>query len=498
MCGLVYANSLDGSPVNTLVWDQFDKQRKRGVEGFGFFNGKYTIKAAIEKRIKSKINSKKNQTDLLLFHHRFPTSTENVKKAAHPFNTGSYFGKTRYVLIHNGVISNAKETYEKHTKLKKPIAYQSKLENGKFNDSEALLWDLALTLEGKQKEMTVYGGIAFIAIKLVDNVPQKLYFGKNAGRPLKMKRDEHLMMLSSEGEGEDIKEATLYTYNYKTRRLTNRFFRIPSYNPAYASNWDYNKKYGTSSGYRYAGGTTSTPHSHNISNAISDNVCAPGSGVLSNPHTSEINWWDLCEHDDIIFDSSGAAHYPSDCTFYQDGTYELWNDFKEDWETAYWLDEEFVTKAEDYKQGTTGKAMDFIITPPKKQKAKADGSSLTMQGSLASAMLKPKQQDVALLVFEEIGKANGYFDAAYFSMEKQWADLEIKYEGILPPITDRKRIALLLEGMKQIENMPEYVDEKSIHSMWVFTPKEMNPHVDEVEDKQQTNFLHLVTAAEGK
>lgn len=151
MCGLVYANSFDGSAVNKIVWDQFDKQRSRGVRGFGFFNGQYTIKAAMEKRIKHKLESKKNQTDLLLFHHRLPTSTENVKQAAHPFNTGSYFGKTRYVLIHNGVISNSKDIREKHMKLKNPITYQSVLANGKFNDSEALLWDLALTLEGKQK-----------------------------------------------------------------------------------------------------------------------------------------------------------------------------------------------------------------------------------------------------------------------------------------------------------------------------------------------------------
>jgi len=447
----------------------------------------------MEKRIKHKLESKKNQTDLMLFHHRFPTSTENVKKAAHPFNTGTYFGKTKYVLVHNGVISNPKDVRAKHEQLKKPIKYQSVLENGKFNDSEALLWDLALTLEGKQKELTVYGGIAFICIKLVDNKPVKLYFGKNTGRPLKMKRDDVTMMISSEGEGEEIKPATLYTYDYKKRRLTERFFRIPSYNPANASNWSYDKKYGTGSsrtGYTPSGGTS---HTHHVRNVVNNNVCSPGSGVLGNPVTTEIDWEDLCTEDDIIFDSSGMAHYPHEVTFYQDGSYDLWNDQKQNWESGMWLDEEYKHTLNG-KQTSQGKAMDFISTPKAQpKKAEVKGSSLTMEGSIASVLVEPKQQDVALLLFEEIGKAEGYYDAAFYSIEDQWVQLEMKYDGLLPPIDVRKRIALLLEAMKQIEKIPEYVDEHSLHPLWI---AERNPHVDETEGKQ-TNFLHLITAKAG-
>lgn len=442
--------------------------------------------------------SKKNQTDLLLFHHRYPTSTENVKRAAHPFNTGQYFGKTKYVLVHNGVISNPKDTRAKHEALKKPIEYQSVLENGKFNDSEALLWDLALTLEGKQKELTVYGGIAFICIKMVDNKPVKLYFGKNTGRPLKMLRDDKTMMISSEGEGEEIKPATLYTYDYKKRRLTDRFFRIPSYNPANAAAWGYDKKYGTGSertGYTPSGAAS---HSHHARNVINDNVCAPGSGVLGNPVTTEVKWWTICSKSDIIFDSSGVAHYPYEVTFYEDGSYDLWNDYKEDWESGMWLDEDFKYSIEE--QQTTGhKAMDFISTPkatPRKKEVK--GSSISVEGSLASIIVKPSQQDVDLLLFNEIGKAEGYFDAAFFSMEEQWVDLEMKYDGLLPPIEDRKRIALLLEGIKQIENEADYEDEHSVHKLWradkVTDGVAYNPHVDVLEDKQ-TNFLQLTAKA---
>lgn len=44
---------------------------------------------------------------------------------------------------------------------------------------------------------------------------------------------------------------------------------------------------------------------------------------------------------------------------------------------------------------------------------------------------------------------------------------------------ERKKLALLLAGMKQIEKLPEYVNEKSRHALWL--PVE--------EDAKQLNFL---------
>lgn len=483
ICGIVYANSFDGRAVNQLVWDQFDKQRSRGVQGFGFFNGKYTVKAALEKRIKHKINSKKNQTDLLLFHHRFPTSTENVKRAAHPFSTGGYFGNVKYVLVHNGVITNAKTLYDEHQKLKKPITYQSLLDNGKFNDSEALLWDLALTIEGKQDALKAYGGIAFIAIKLVNNVPQKLYFGKNAGRPLKMKRDESGMFLSSEGEGEDIKESRLYTYNYKKRRLTDKFFRIPSYNPSYTSNWNYGKSNGYSSGYNPHNDGTST-HTNHV-----QNVCStPDSGIKGNPVTTEVNWMDICEEDDFIFDSSGNPIAPWEVTFYEDGSYDLWNDTKENWESGYWLEEEFKAnnpllfpdERAKKEKAAEKKFFDFIATPKKKAKPVI----ITSKQPPIVEILKPSQEDVALRIFNEIGKAHGLYDVAFFNMEEAWVALEEQYAGTLAPVMVRKEIALLREAMHQLEHLPDYVNEDSLHPLWKVSAK------DKVAPGQ-TNFLAL-------
>lgn len=213
--------------------EQFEKQRSRGTEGFGVFNGTHLVKAAMEKRIKRWLKKPANDSDMLLFHHRYPTSTINVRKASHPFSTGDYFGDTQYVLIHNGGVWNADDLFEKHQEL--GIDYTSFLNDLTFNDSEALLWDFALTMEGKQDKLTAYGGIAFVAIKMTGGVVDKLYFAKNYSKPLNLKREKLGIMISSEGPGEAIKDDQLYTYNYKLNRLTTRYFKVPSYDPNYRS-----------------------------------------------------------------------------------------------------------------------------------------------------------------------------------------------------------------------------------------------------------------------
>jgi hypothetical protein len=105
------------------------------------------------------------------------------------------------------------------------IKYYSQLPDYTFNDSEALLWDFALTMEGKQKEMLARGAIAFICLRLDNGKLTKMYFGRNSN-PLNMYRDKTGITLSSEGVGEPIDENTLYTYNYELNRLTKRKFEL--------------------------------------------------------------------------------------------------------------------------------------------------------------------------------------------------------------------------------------------------------------------------------
>ena len=251
ICGIVYAESFLGTPVNNAVMQQFDQQRTRGTEGFGLFNGKHLVHAAKEDRILNWLVKEKNESELIMFHHRRPTSTINVRKAAHPFSTKKYFGKNQYILVHNGYIGNDDELKAEHEKL--GIKYQTILDDGTFNDSEALLWDVALYLEGKQPELKAYGGIAFTCMKLVGGKLDKLYFARNSN-PLNMARDKSGIMLSSEGEGEPIAQNTLHTWNYALKRLTKRKLEINSWKPYDKSEWENDKTWNyKGSGYSYDG-----------------------------------------------------------------------------------------------------------------------------------------------------------------------------------------------------------------------------------------------------
>lgn len=225
MCGIVFATDFTGQPVNKWITHQFEKQRSRGTQGFGLLDGQFNhlIKNPREDKILKWLNKYKSTE--ILFHHRFPTSTENVQNACHPFSTGRFF-ETNYVLVHNGWISNAEAMYKKHIKL--GIEYSSLQPDGSFNDSEALLWELALTLEGEQEKMECYGAIAFICLATNSDDKRELYFGRN-NNPLNMHFTKKHLYLSSEGQGDPITSHSLYCYNYKTKELKSKEFDINSY-----------------------------------------------------------------------------------------------------------------------------------------------------------------------------------------------------------------------------------------------------------------------------
>lgn len=228
MCGIVYAHDFKGKPVNNGILDQFDRQRSRGVQGFGVYDGQYNNLVRTEEEDDMLDWLCKYDSSLLLFHHRFPTSTANKKRAAHPFTTKKHFKGVEYILVHNGHIQNAWKLKSDHEKL--GIEYYSVLSDGKFNDSEALLWDVALYLEGKQQKLESIGAIAFVCIKLVKGKLDKLYFGRN-NNPLNMFKAKEGLMLSSQGVGEPIEPYHLYTWNYKLKRLTSKWLDMPTSYP---------------------------------------------------------------------------------------------------------------------------------------------------------------------------------------------------------------------------------------------------------------------------
>lgn len=149
-----------------------------------------------------------------------------MPNACHPFSTKDRF-VNNYVGVHNGVIHNDNELEKQHMEL--GINYVSRQPNGEFNDSEALIYDIARYLEGEVDELTAKGSIAFIMVKRDKRgKPRTLFFGHNSGNPLVMKRTNHSITISSEGEGESLKVNTLYSYDYDTGTITERYLLIPT------------------------------------------------------------------------------------------------------------------------------------------------------------------------------------------------------------------------------------------------------------------------------
>lgn len=247
MCGIAYEHNLSGLSVNRSVLKTFQAQRARGTEGFGFFDGQHLVHAAQEKRIVRQM--KRNHSSLMLFHHRYPTTTINVKQAAHPFTTKGYFGETEYILVQNGGVTNADELRKAHTELE--IQYHSVLQDKSFNDSEAFLWDFALYMEGKQKELKAKGPCAFVCLKLVRGKVINMYFGRNWERPLSIFRDKETIRLSSEGETEHVMVDKLFTWNYARRRLYERKMDVPYVQHVYTG--AYARKYQAPLPYKDSG-----------------------------------------------------------------------------------------------------------------------------------------------------------------------------------------------------------------------------------------------------
>lgn len=231
MCGIVYYKSLLKENVVPNVITRYYQQRNRGTEGFGFYIPQMNrlTHNVREARILDLLRN--TETPEVLFHHRMPTSTPNVRNACHPFSTGNFFNHN-YVMVHNGIAHNDYKLEASHAKL--GIQYISLQTDGKFNDSEALLYDIALYLEGRQNHLEVEGSVAFV---LIENDkrgrPLNLHFGRNESSPLYLEFTDKSINLASESKwgtgATSIMPNYLYSFNYRSHKLSLKSMKIAEY-----------------------------------------------------------------------------------------------------------------------------------------------------------------------------------------------------------------------------------------------------------------------------
>lgn len=175
-----------------------------------------------------------NKSNLVLFHHRMPTSSENLCSQTHPILISNPMLKYDYLIAHNGVIHNEYMLKKKHEELGFQYSTEIKEKTTRnFNDSEVIATEIALKLEGLKDEVEASGSAAIIGIRLTKGTrkPLTLFYGRNDGNPLKASRNNHYIFISSEGRGEavDASQMTFIDLTTKEFKQTTESFRIPTY-----------------------------------------------------------------------------------------------------------------------------------------------------------------------------------------------------------------------------------------------------------------------------
>lgn len=217
---------------------RYEAQKHRGSQGFGYVafykdgNGGRiaTGRSVDEKGIRTQIMNE--NSSMIMFHHRLPTSTPNVEEATHPIFVSHDELDFDYFVVHNGVIRNSDELRKRHETL--GYVYNTVIEtdlitrhtskkNGakyyvegtkteKFNDSESLAIEVARFIDGMTSRIDTVGTVATIAWKVNKETGKliSISYGHNAGNPMTIADNKDFFFLSSVG-GTDIPEDILYT-----------------------------------------------------------------------------------------------------------------------------------------------------------------------------------------------------------------------------------------------------------------------------------------------
>lgn len=238
MCGLIgffnfekknkkTKKKIKTEPVNFEVIDQLEDQLSRGKEGFGMLRIDKQNKIVIERSTeisKILINIYAQDSNMIILHHRNPTSSENRLSQTHPLFVSNRMLDHDYYVIHNGIVSNADDLKEDHEKsgfkynTVRTTTYYNKEE---YNDSEALAIELALYIEKQSEQIEATGSAAFIVVQTNKETgkAENIFFGRK-DNPLKLSGRQGEVRLSSEGKGETILENVLYRFNIKSPSLT--------------------------------------------------------------------------------------------------------------------------------------------------------------------------------------------------------------------------------------------------------------------------------------
>lgn len=238
MCGIIAGFSKKGKRISKSIMKRYEAQKHRGSQGFGYVafykdgnGGRISVGRSVdEKGIRTQIMNE--NSSMIMFHHRLPTSTPNVEEATHPIFVSHAELDFDYFVVHNGVIRNSDELRKRHEAL--GYVYNTVVEtevvtkytaksNGakyyldgtkteKFNDSESLAIEVARAIDGMSSRIDTVGTVATIAWKVNKETGKliSISYGHNSGNPMTISDNNDHFFLSSLG-GTDLPEDILYT-----------------------------------------------------------------------------------------------------------------------------------------------------------------------------------------------------------------------------------------------------------------------------------------------
>lgn len=232
MCGIIGGVKKKKLDLAAFAVDQFQDQRARGTRGFGLLTQVRGAKPVLKQatcEIKALLDlyqPEAHTADLLLFHHRTPTSSENLLSQTHPFAIRHKELGYTYHVVHNGVIGNCSDLYHKHKAL--GYRYRSDLTARAdkyltFNDSESVAVEFARYLDGATKKIHATGSYALVAFRedKQTHAIDKVYMLAH-NNPLSIVHDKDGLRFASELRGTALKADRLYVYDIAKDKLTHK------------------------------------------------------------------------------------------------------------------------------------------------------------------------------------------------------------------------------------------------------------------------------------
>jgi len=262
MCGIVGAYNWKKAlgDANDWVKGEMSDQLSRGKEGSGmvlFGSKRKVITFRNTDMSGAFVDLKLERAPGILFHHRWPTSSPNWIGQTHPIEVDNAELKWKWLVIHNGIISNVEERRKAHEKAGyRYTTHFISQEAGKdiddCNDSEALAIDIVRSLEGKADKIESLGPAAWAAVQIdkETEVATGFWFGRNSGNPLMLDLDKKngYIRFSSEGTGESIAVDKAYCFCLTTKKLKEFDLKIPEFTPHLkptSYGWTGGKNYGS-------------------------------------------------------------------------------------------------------------------------------------------------------------------------------------------------------------------------------------------------------------